>query len=78
MAELESIEAVTLEAADGVDTGAVVADVGVTGTLVCVRTGLTRRSELIAVVTHALETALEVVTVTVLAYAGPLHTLVYV
>lgn len=78
VAQLEAVEAVTLEAADGVGAGAVVADVGMPDALVRVHASLTRGCQLVAVVADTLEATLRVGTVPALADPWPLYALVHI
>lgn len=78
MAQLETWEAMAHEASDSVDTGSVVANVGVTCALVSISAGVPSPCQLVAIVAHTLETALNVVAVSVLTNAYMLHAFVYV
>lgn len=78
VAQLEAVEAVTLEATDGVGAGAVVADVGMPDALVRVHASLTAGCQLVAVVADTLEATLRVGTVPALADPWPLYALVHI
>ena len=74
--EFETGVTVALVGAEGVEAGAVVANVGIALALVDVDAGITAGSQSVATAADALERALEVVTLAVVANAGPFATLV--
>lgn len=76
MAQLESVEAAALERAHGIETRAVVAHVRMAATLVDVHARVTRSRERISVMANALETSVQIRTLTVPANRFPFVALV--
>lgn len=78
MAELESREAMALEASYSVNTSPIIAYVGMSWTFVRIHAGVSARCQLIAIMTDTLETALDIVAVSVLTDPNMFYALIHI